>query len=172
MPDYHLAHLKADQPCLWLPLALPACLLACRATAGQSTTFELSRFDGEQETPSKISLSIVHADDAAHKAPALLASASDEWLGVAAAIVISAFLRNSSGQRIQRVARCEGGLAFYLDTPDDDEDWLLTVVGSSGDDAGEALERAIEQANNTPCAHKMAAAVAFGSGKAALRVLS
>jgi hypothetical protein len=117
-------------------------------------------------------LSIVHAEDAANKAPSLAASAADEWLHVAAAVVISAFLRTTSGERIKRVSRFDNGLNFYLDAASDDEERLLSVVGSPGHDAREALTRAAEQAAATPCAHKIAAAVAFGSGKAALRVLS
>lgn len=172
MPDYPLAKLRSDQPCLWLPLALPACLLACRAAPGESTTFEVSRFEGEQDAPTFDTLTIVHADEAANTTPALSASASEEWLQVAAAVVISALLRSTTGQRIQRVSRSDSGLDFYLETPNDEQDCLLSVVGSSEHDTQEALGHATEHANSTPCAHKIAAAVAFGSGKAAVRVLS
>jgi hypothetical protein len=172
MSAYPLDKLRFDQPSLWLPLAMHACRVACNAAAGQSTTFEVSRFADEQHEPAIESLSIVHADELPGQLPVVSASASNEWLQIAAATVIGVFLRKTMSTHIQCVCRSENGLSFYLEPGDSAEDCLLIVVGSAQHDAREALDRAIEVAGAIPCAHKIAAAVAFGSNKAALRVLS
>ena len=86
--------------------------------------------------------------------------------------MIGVFLRNTTGAQIQRVCRYENGLRYYLEPRDSDDDCLLIAVGSAQDDTQTALEQAIAIANAESCAHKIAAAVAFGSNKAALRVLT
>ncbi len=172
IPTYSLDQLRFDQPGLWLPLALRACRLACNAAAGESTTFEISRFSSEQDQATGETLSIVHVDEDPTLLPVVTESASNEWLQIAAATVISVFLRNTTGEQIQRVCRSETGLGYYLESREGDEDSLLIVVGSTKDDVRAALEHAIAVAGTETCAHKIAAAVAFGSNKAALRVLS
>jgi hypothetical protein len=155
-----------------LPLALHACRVACNALAGQSTNFEVSQFADEHDDPVIETLSIVHADEIPAQMPVVSVSASNEWLQIAAATVIGVFLRKTSGGQIQRVCRSKNGLRFYLEPRDGDEDCVLVVVGSAEGDARTTLEQAIDIANAETCAHKIAAAVAFGSSKAALRVLS
>ena len=172
IPPYNLDNLRSDQPSLWLPLALRACRLACHASAGQSTTFEISRFTGEQDEATIETLSIVHVDEDPTQLPDVAESASNEWLQIAAATVIGIFLRNTTGALIQRVCRCENGLRYYLEPREGVDDCLLIAVGSAQDDPREALAQAIEVAGAETCAHKIAAGVAFGSNKAALRVLS
>ncbi len=172
MPDYHLAKLTADQPCLWLPLALPAYQLVRGATTGATSTFEVSRFEGESNEAQIETLSLVHPDESAATTETLAQAPRDELLQVAAAVVITSFLRVATGQRLRRVSRGEGGLWFYLDQPGADDDCLLLVVAANDDDVHRALGRATEQVEYAPCARRIAAAVAFSSGKAALRVLS
>jgi hypothetical protein len=172
MSAYPLENLRNDQPSLWFPLALHACRHACNASAGQTTTFEISRVDRERSDSTIESLSIVHADENRSLFPVVPESASNELLQIAAATVISVFLRNTMRAQVQRVCRSENGLTFYLEAADSDEDWLLIVVGSTQRDLREALDTAIEYTNAATCAHKIAAAVAFGGCKAALRVFS
>lgn len=155
-----------------MPLALRACRVACNASAGQSTTFEISRFSGEHDEATIETLSIVHVDEDATQLPDVAESASNEWLQIAAATVIGVFLRNTTGAQIQRVCRRKNGLGYYLEPREGDDDCLLIAVGSAQDDTRGALEQAIVIAGEETCAHKIAAAVAFGSNKAALRVLS
>lgn len=145
--------------------------MACNASAGQSTTFEVLRFEGEQDEPEIQSLTIVHPDQNVTDSLSNPASAANEWFQIAAATVIGIVLHQATGARIQRICRTENGLGFHMETREGDEDCFLSVV-SAKDDARAALGRAIEIARATPCIHKIAAAVAFGSGKAALRVLS
>ena len=110
MLAYSLDNLRSDQPGLWLPLALRACRIACNASAGQSTTFEVLRFAGEQDEPTIEPLSIVHAEEIPAQLPVVSASTSNEWLQIAAATVVGVFLQKTTGMHIERVCRSENGL--------------------------------------------------------------
>lgn len=173
IPAYHLDKLRSDQPSVWWPLAVRACRLACKADVGQSTTFEVSSFVGEQDKATVETLSIVHAAEDPAQLPVVSKLASNEWLQIAAATVIGIFLQITTDAQIQRVCRSENGLSYYLEPREgDDDDSLLIVVGSAQGNAREALENTIEIARAGTSAHKIAAAVAFGSNQAALRVLT
>lgn len=172
MADYHLAKLSADQPCLWLALVLPAFQLAVGKPLAPQISFEILRYEGESNDVAVDVLTLVCPDEPIADIENLRAAPRDEWVQLAAAVVITALLRTTTGQRIRRISRCEGGLYFFLGEPSDDEETLLFVHAAEDDDVHAALSVATNEAQFAPCANRIAAAVAFNSGKAALRVLS
>ena len=181
MPSYSLAKFSADQPNLWAPLLLPACLFACDASAGATTTFDVARFSPAADEPSRETWSLVHPP-VAPTAPA--PTAAPEWLDqldpasredllhLAAACVIVAILRASEDLRVARVSRRGPWLDFHLETADGSEAGVLAAFGTAEADTSRALANVARHVEGAPGGQKFAGAVAFGTKMAAIRVFS
>jgi hypothetical protein len=173
MQTYHLAKLRADQPNLWAPLVLPACLLACEATPGTTSPFELAYFTPGAPEPAIEGFSLVHATDiAAADIEALRAAGHEDLLHIAAAGVITAMLRARDELRVVRVSKRGPWLDLHLQRPDGQGDGVLVAFGTQGADPDGVLADVVKHVHGAPGRRKIAGAVAFGGGKAAIRVLA
>jgi hypothetical protein len=173
MPSYNLAKLRGDQPNLWPSLVLPACLLACEASPGSVSSFELSYLAPEAKDPAVEAWSITHAVDfPAADLEALARADRRELLDVAAAGVLTSILRARNELRVRHVSRRGAGLDFYLERLDGRDAGVLCALGAAGADAASALAEAVKHAEGAPWGRKIAGVVAFGGGKATIRVLS
>ncbi len=173
MQTYNLAKLRADQPNLWPPLVLPACLLACEAAPGTTSTFELAYFAPGVRDPKIESFTLVHAADvSAAELITVSPAGREDLLHVAAAGVITSILRARDDLRVVRVSKRGPWLDFHLEGPDGREDGVLVAYGTSGTDPDGVLADVEKHVNGARGGRKMAGAVAFGGGKAAIRVLS
>jgi len=174
MPSCNLAKFRADQPNLWAPLVLPACLDACEAAPGAQSSFELVYFQAGAEEPTTEPWSFTHAPDIAPAAFASLGPAArEEILHVAAAGLIAAILRTRDEIRVKRVSRRGPWLDFHLEDADGAEAGVLAAFGTAGADALSALADVVKHVEGAPSpGRKIAGAVAFGGAKAAIRVLS
>jgi hypothetical protein len=173
MQTYNLAKLRADQPNLWSPLVLPACLLACEAALGTTSSFELAYFTPGAKNPTVEGFSLVHAADVpAADVEALRSAEREDLLNVAAAGVITAMLRARDELRVARVSKRGPWLDLHLQKLDGQDDGVLVAVGISGTDPDGVLADVVKHVNGAPGGRKIAGAVAFGGGKAAIRVLT
>ncbi len=173
MPSYNLAKLRGDQPNLWPSLVLPACLLACEASPGGVSSFELTYLAPEAKDPALEAWSLTHAVDfPAADLEALARADRGELLHIAAAGVLTSILRSRNDLRVGHVSRRGAGLDFYLERLDGRDAGVLCALGVAGADAAGALAEAVKHAEGAPWGHKIAGAVAFGGAKASLRVLS
>jgi len=178
MPSYNLAKFRADQPNLWAPLVLPSFQLACEASAAcrpddGASTFEVSLFTPPAEEPTTEVWKLVHAADAkAAELGKLAPAAREDLLHVAAACVITAILRARSDVRVARVSRRGPWLDFHLENLDGGDAGVLAAFGTAEADTARALVDAAKHVEGAPGSRKIAGAVAFGGGKAAIRVLS
>jgi hypothetical protein len=172
MPSYNLAKLRGDQPNLWPSLVLPACLLACEAAPASVSTFELSYQGTEAKGPTIEAWSLTHAADlAAAELEALAQGDRAELLHVAAACVITAILRARDEVRVRRVSRRGAGLDYHLEHSDGREMGVLAVLGAADADPTSIVAEAAQHAAGAMSGPRIAGAVAFGGGKAAIRVL-
>lgn len=173
MQTYNLAKLRADQPNLWPPLVLPACLLACEAAPGTTSSFELAYFAAGANHPTIEGFSLVHAADvAAADVAALRAAGREDLLHVAAAGVITAMLRARDELRVARVSKRGPWLELHLQKLNGRDEGVLVAFGTEGADPEGVLADVVKHVNGAPGGRKIAGAVAFGGGKAAIRVLS
>ncbi|HVK69439.1 MAG TPA: hypothetical protein VM694_33510 [Polyangium sp.] len=173
MQTYNLAKLRADQPNLWPPLVLPACLLACEAAPGTTSSFELAYFAPGAQDPTIERFSLVHAADVSTSdIEALRAAGHEDLLHVAAAGVITAILRARDDLRVARVSKRGPWLDLHLQRLDGRGDGVLVVFGTQGADPEGVLADVVKHVHGAPGGRKIAGAVAFGGGKAAIRVLS
>ncbi|MDI1446182.1 hypothetical protein [Polyangium sp. 6x1] len=173
MQTYNLAKLRADQPNLWPPLVLPACLLACEAAPGTTSSFELAYFAPGAQDPTVEGFSLVHAADvSAADVEALRADGREDVLHVAAAGVITAILRARNELRVARVSKRGPWLDLHLQKPDGQDDGVLVAFGTEGADPDSVLADVVQHVRGAPGGRKIAGAVAFGGGKAAIRVLT
>jgi len=173
MQTYNLAKLRADQPNLWPPLVLPACLVACEATPNGTTTFELAYFAAGARDPQIESWSFVHPPDVSGiELGALGPAAREDVLHVAATGLITSILRARNDLRVCRVSRRGPWLDLHLEGLDGRDDGVLVAFGTSGDEPDGTLADVVKHVKGAPGGRKIAGAVAFGGGKAAIRVLS
>ncbi|MRG97363.1 hypothetical protein [Polyangium spumosum] len=173
MQTYNLAKLRADQPNLWPPLVLPACLLACETAPGTTSSFELAYFAPGANDPTIEGFSLVHAADvAAADVAALRVAGREDLLHVAAAGVITAMLRARDELRVARVSKRGPWLELHLQKSNGRDEGVLVAFGTDGADPEGVLADVVKHVNGAPGGRKIAGAVAFGGGKAAIRVLS
>jgi hypothetical protein len=174
MRTYNLAKLRGDQPNLWPTLLLPACFLACEATPGSVSTFELSYLSpAAKDATEAESWSLYHPSDLPTAELESLAQAERaELLHIGAACVITAILRGRDDLRVRRVSRRGTGLDFYLERTDGRDAGVLVALGTAGTDTASILTEAAKLLTGAPGSQKLAGAVAFGGGKVAIRVLS
>lgn len=173
MQTYNLAKLRADQPNLWAPLVLPACLLACEAAPGTTSSFEFAYFAPGAQDPTIERFALVHAAEvAAADVEARLSAGREDLLHVAAAAVITSMLRARDDLRVVRVSKRGPWLDLHLQRTDGQGDAVLVAFGTQGTDPDGVLADVVKHVNGAPGRRKIAGAVAFGGGKAAIRVLS
>jgi hypothetical protein len=148
-------------------------LLACAASPGAVSSFELSYIAPEAKGPALEAWLLTHAVDLlAANIEALAQADRSELLHVAAAGVLTAMLRGREDMRVGHVSRRDRGLDFYLERLDGRDAGVLCALGAVGPDPAGALADAVKHAEGAPWGRKIAGAVAFGGGKAAIRVLS
>ncbi|UQA61946.1 hypothetical protein [Polyangium aurulentum] len=137
------------------------------------SSFELSYIAANAKGPALEPWQITHALDVPSADLEALAGADrTELLHVAAAGVLTSILRGRDDLRVGHVSRRGKGLDFYLERLDGRDAGVLCALGAAGPDPAIALANAIKHAEAAPWSRKIAGAVAFGGGKAALRVLS